>query len=124
MAQAGKQFEGRVYFLGLVRQMRDAQKIYFRTHGKKVKETAKSFEAIVDAEIAKGDRALGERTEYNDRLFFFGSVKQMRLYQKRYFSTRSEEAKTMAIKLEHLVDAEIKAGDSWMQAQIQPQLFN
>lgn len=117
-------YEGRVYFLALVRQMRDAQKQYFALRTHEAKELAKGFEAIVDAEISKGDAVLGERTEYKDRLYFFGIVKQARVYQKRYFATRSEEAKRMAIKLEHLVDAEIKAGDSWMQAQIQPELFN
>lgn len=113
-----------MYFLALVRKMRDAQKQYFAVRTQEAKELAKAFEALVDAEIRKGDGALGAITEYKDKLYFFGIVKQMRLYQKRYFTTRNEEAKKTAIKLEKLVDEEVKAGDSWMQAQIQPKLFN
>lgn len=119
-----KIIEGRTYFLGLVRQMRDAQKSYFATRTQETKELSKSFEAIVDAEIRKGDAAIGERNEYKDRLYFFGIVKFMREHQKRYFATRSTDAQKTAMMYEKLVDAEIKAGDSWMQAQLQPQLFN
>lgn len=119
-----EQFKGRRYFFSLVRQMQDAQKHYFRTHDENVKETAKAFEAIVDREIEKGDASIGERTEYTGRLYFFGIVKRARIYQKRYFATRDEEAKRIAIEFEKLIDKEIKNGDRWMQEQLQPQLFN
>lgn len=119
-----KIIEGRQYFLGLVRQMRYAQKRYFKARTDEAKELAKSFEAIVDAEIRKGDAALGQRSDYSDRLYFFGIVKHAREYQKRYFATRSTEAQEIAMKYEKLIDAEIKAGDSWLQAQLQPKLFN
>lgn len=119
-----KIINGRQYFLGLVRQMRYAQKRYFKARTDEAKELAKSFEALVDVEIQKGDAALGQRSEYNDRLYFFGIVKHARTYQKRYFATRSTDAQEMAVKYEKLIDAEIKAGDSWLQSQIQPKLFN
>lgn len=116
--------DGRQNFLGIVRHMRDAQKQYFATRTEKAKQDAKFYEECVDTEILKGDTALGQRTEYADRLYFFGLVKSMREHQKRYFATRSTEAQKAAMKYEKFVDEEIKAGDSWLQAQMQPQLFN
>lgn len=58
-------------------------------------------------------------------LKFFKLVKEMREAQRDYFSTRSHDALQRAKALERNVDAYIKRGDDYLNAQCkQPTLFD
>lgn len=49
-------------FFNLVREMREAQRSYFRTRSKDLLEKSKLLEREVDREIARVDKLLGEKT--------------------------------------------------------------
>lgn len=49
-------------FFDLVREMRKAQRSYFRTRSKDLLEKSKLLESEVDREIARVDKLLGEKT--------------------------------------------------------------
>lgn len=49
-------------FFNLVREMREAQRSYFRTRSKDLLEKSKLLESEVDREIARVDKLLGEKT--------------------------------------------------------------
>lgn len=48
-------------FFNLVREMREAQRSYFRTRSKDLLEKSKLLESEVDREIARVDKLLGEK---------------------------------------------------------------
>lgn len=49
-------------FFDLVREMREAQRSYFRTRSKDLLEKSKQLEREVDREITRVDKLLGEKT--------------------------------------------------------------
>lgn len=49
-------------FFNLVREMREAQRSYFRTRSKDLLEKSKLLEREVDREIARVDKLLSEKT--------------------------------------------------------------
>lgn len=48
-------------FFNLVREMREAQRSYFRTRSKDLLEKSKLLESEVDREISRVDKLLGEK---------------------------------------------------------------
>lgn len=55
--------EGRLAFFSLVKEMRDAQKEYFRTRAHSALVKSKTLELRVDEEIARGDRYLQNKKQ-------------------------------------------------------------
>ena len=63
-------------FMQLVREMRKAQKEYFKTRNKDVLAKSKQFEKRVDDEIKKEEEALAENQEQLDKIAQFNSRQQ------------------------------------------------
>lgn len=63
-------------FMQLVREMRKAQKEYFKTRDKDVLAKSKQFEKRVDDEIKKEEEALAENQEQLDKIAQFNSRQQ------------------------------------------------
>ena len=64
-----------IEFMQLVREMRKAQKEYFKTRDKDVLAKSKQLEKRVDAEIKK-EEALAENQEQLDKIAQFNSRQQ------------------------------------------------
>lgn len=63
-------------FIQLVREMRKAQKEYFKTRDKDVLAKSKQLEKRVDDEIKKEEEALAENQEQLDKIAHFNSRQQ------------------------------------------------